>query len=1268
MSASAIRPPATLAPVLPKPSLHRFFTQLRTELRGGAASPDTPSHLLHTARTWDTLERLARDPNPSEDILRVCGLVSECAAGMLHTRRQVSVVLERLAQASAEDLGRMERALADFCGLDPLEYYRACQLAIWTETDRVRPNGGRIPEVIAQQVAKAVEDNVPPDLHVGGVSGWEPFVLAHVPLPEGLRMVQVASDRTCTTALLRSLHPEEHPDPPSGDSPNPKVASLAIQERDSVSLRTWVSALPGNKGLKDRWLSVLVPALAEAGRMEEAFEYLEEIVSQSVREAVACSAVSLCAEAGYETTARAFLSHLAPGLNRIRCRVELMEAKLRLAGDTAAAVAEMEAIEEEAAGEHRRVEQDETAAHSKPPPASLSGAVRRSLAAGWTSVVRARLNAGEFFEAVDAAKHVSHEFSRSGCMGRILAEAQRRISTSETLRFAKAVLRASEEYNAYGHIRFVLRETIEFLARSGSAAALQFALDLIEEKMAGAENATCEEHRQNALRIFCALPPSELSWEETAAVGDGISSATTRADCLYALALHAAVEGEWEQSNRLEQRAERLLKAAGRKPAEAQPCDGSDEWEEKPGIPEMLRWMRSRQHSEGIQSEPNQWFWEAITLAVSLRHFREEALYAVGCLLIESPAFPERGYLYRQVLEKMEGFSSVFSTSLLRNELDSRAATAFLDPAAPSLQDLEQTAEDNEKTRPAELAKETAVPHPRLLRKKFTAALAQIEEGRSSGVFVSNFLEAAAPRILHPIRKPVVEALFEAAQRIGSTHGKARFSALVHVLAQERGESAEAIWVADTARKFALKSGVVSEYEAERKKILPIEAGGEAQPRRGDLPERISALEFEAAFAEFVAEPTAPPRAWNAHLLFEKALATGDSKAFFRAFELIEEAFAIMISAGSGSSIFEHACEWPPQIGKLRSRADRLHLLRRMWNWHDWFQLHDDENCGFLFVPAWAGQMAAAGEIDLALEMVDRLRGLEHRANGYAHVAAGCGLTRGDTRAAEIFARFVDAAKQAAAAEEYQFGADLGVRRIAMVCAEEGDQHHLQEAVALGRDMLLMKRNGDASFCLLMHLLEALALANRTDAWGKLLDCLIQSKQTTRWHSGQMSSVVSSLWKSCRHDPKTFKLSDRLGFLERFCVMMAAVRPVKQWWYTEARLLQICISQSEDVPQILERFEAVSSCSPEMVDSLLGQSFALRPDQDSPTGPDDQMLRWLANLSPYSEEAAYRLIGHVAGRCLHENDWSAILTLAKECYSLDLDWLKNIAEAVLVGE
>ena len=1249
--------------MLPKPPLHRWFTQLRTDLRSGTASSDTPSHLIRAARTWDTLQRSAREPNPPEGILRVCGLVSECAAGMSHTRRQVAMVLERLIQAPAGDLRRMERALADFRGLDPLEYYRACQLAIWTEADRVRPNGGRIPQVIAQQVAEAVEHNVPPDLHVGGLSGWEPFVLAHVPLPEGLRMVRVASDRTSTTGLLRSLHPEEQLDSPSGESPTSKGACLAIQERDRGSLRAWVSALPGNEGLKDRWLRVLVPALAEADRLDEALEYLEEIGSQSVRESAVCTAISLCAEAGYDMMVEAFLSHLAPGANRVRCRVELMGANLRLAGDTAAAVAEMEAIEEEILSEHRRSERDEKASL-----ADLSGAVRRSLAVGWTSVVYARLNAGEFLEAVDAAKHVSHEFSRTGCMGRIIAEAQRRISTAETLRFAEAVLRASEEFNSYEHIRFVLTETIDFLACSGSATALQFALDLIEEKMAGAESATREEHRQNTLRIFAASPPRELSWEETAAVGDEISSAATRADCLHALALHAAIEGEWEQSNKLEHRAERLLRDQNRESAEDQPCDGSGEWEEKPGILEMLRWMRSRQHLEGVQSEPSQWFSEAIALAVSLRHFREDALYAVGCLLIESPPFPERGDLYRQALKKMEWFSSVFGTSMLRNELKRRAATAFWDPETAGLQDLEQAWEDTQKTRPAELAQETAVPHPRLLRKKFTTALAEIEEGRSANLFVSNFLEAAAPRILHPIRKPVVEALFEAAQRIGSTHGKARFPALVHVLAQERGETAEARWVADTARRFARKSGVVPEYEAKLKKSLPIEAGGEAQPQRGDLRERASGLEFDAAFAEFAAEPEASPRAWNATLLFEKALATGDSEAFFRAFELIEDAFAIATSAGRNCLIFEHACEWPLQIGKLPSRADRLHLLRRIWNWHDWFQLQADDDCGFLFVPAWARQMAAAGEVDLALEMVDRLRGREHRANGYAEVAVGCGLTRGDARAAEIFARFVDAAKQAAAAEEGQCGADLGVRRIAMVCAEEGDHHHLQEAVALGREMLLMKRNGDAHFCLLLHLLEALSLANRTDAWGELLDCLIQSEQTTRWHSGQMSSVVSSLLQSCRHDPKAFRLSDRLGFLERFCVMMAAVRPVKQWGHTEARLLQISLSQSEDVPQILERFEAVSSCSPEVVESLLGRSLALRPDKDSPAAPDEQMLRWLANLCPYSEEAAHRFIGHVADRYLHENDWSALLTLAKECHSLDLDWLKNIAEAVLAGE
>ena len=1171
----------------------------------------------------------------------------------------MAAALERLTQAPAKDLGRMERALADFCGLDPLEYYRACQLAIWTEADRVRPNRGRIPQVIAQQVADAVEHNVPPDLHVGGFSGWEPYVLAHVPLPEGLRMVQVASDRTDTTGLLRSLHPEEHSDSPSGESPTPKGAGLAIQERDRGSLRAWVSTLPGNEAFKDRWLRVLVPALAEADRLEEALEYLEEIGSQSVREAAVCTAISLCAEAGYDTVVQAFLSHLAPGANRVRCRVKLMCARLRLSGEVAAAAAEMEAIEGEVESKQGGEECAEGKSHLVWLNRGFSLEVRHELAVGWWDVVWARLDVGQFWEALDAAKHVFSQLRRSNCMMGIFAEAQRRVSGDEVLRLAKAVLRAAEEFDSFDHTEAVLRRTIEFLARSGSPAALQLALSFIEAKMPHATSSIRDEHRQNALRIFASSPPNELSWEETAAVGNGISSAAIRADCLYALALHAAVEDEWDQCERLERTAKRIMETVDPESTEAQLSGGFGEIEEKPGIPEMLRWIRSRRYSEEVQSEPNQWFSEAIALATSLRHFPEVALYGVGRLLIESPPFPERGDLYRETLKQLKSVSGFFDTSLFRNELSLRAENAFWDPLDAEL----PAPEEHQKMRTSESGGDADAPHPRLLRKKFDAALAQIEERREAARFVSNFLKKAVSRILHPIRKPVAEALFEAARRIRSTHTKIQFLAMVHALAMEQGDTTEARWVAEAARCFAREAEVLSEYETEVNKRLLVEAGGEAQPRKDELKEGAAAPDFEAAFVELEAAPDV----WRAISLFNKALATGDSQLFFRAFELAEEGFAIETSHGRYSMIFESVSDWPRLIGKLSSRADRAYLLRRMWNWYDWFRLQDND-CGILFVPSWAGQMAAVGEINLALETVERLRYLEHRANGYAEVAIGCGLTRGDARGAELFARFVNVAKELAATEEHQCGADLGVRRIAMVCAEEGDHHHLLEVVALGMEMLRSNKPGDAHFCLLLHLLEALSLANRTDAWGELLDCLIQSEQTTRWHSGQMSSVVYSLWKDCRHDPKAFRLSDRLGFLERFCVMMAAVRPVKQWGHNEARLLQICLSQSEDIPQIQERFEAVSSCSPEVVESLLGQSLALRPDQDLPAAPDDQMLRWLANLCPYSEAAAHHLIGHVADRCLHENNWSALLTLAEECHSLDLDWLKNIAEAVLAGE
>jgi hypothetical protein len=1190
-------------------------------------------------------------------------MVSECAAGMVHTRRQVGVVLERLAQAPAEDLGRMDRALQGFHGLNALDYYRACQLALWTEADRVKHGRELISQVIGQKVAKAVEQNVPPDLHVGGESGWEPFVLSRVPLLEGLRIAQVASDKKDVAALLWSFHPEGHPDATWGESPTHAGARRAIQQKDRRSLRSWVNRASVNEETKDRGLSVLVPVLAEAGRLEEALEYLNEIGSRLIRDAATLDGIRLCAGAERETEASTLLSRLTFGLNWVKGRVELIRTRLRVSGDVDAAVAEMEAIEAEVASRQGRGVCDEETSQMTLLNRGFSGVVDAALSDGWANVVWAWIDFGQLWKALNAAKHVFHVGRRTNCIKAILVEAERRVTSDEALMLAQAVLHAAADYGSFDHTEFVLRCVIEFLARSGSAAALQFALDLIEEKMAGSNSATREKHRQEALRMFASLPPSELSWEETAAVGNGISSAATRADCLYALALHAALEDEWDQCEDLERRAERILETADQEDTSAQPSGGFGEVEEKPGIPEMLRWIRSRQHSEEVQSEPRQWFSEAIALAVSLRHFPLDALYAVGRLLIESPPFPGREDLYQEAWKKMEWVASFFDASLFRNELNRRAESALWDPTKPALPELDQSRQANQKTPTGESAGDLAAPHPRLFHKKFRSVLARIEQGNGLQRLISSFLQEAAPRILHPIRKPVVEALFEAARGVRCTLTITKFLSMVHALATEHGDTPGARWVAEAARDFAREAGVLPEYETELKTRLEIAPAGGAQPQESKLKEGDTAPGLNAAFADLEKAPDVR-QAMN---LFDKALATGDSQLVFRAFDLVEAGFAIETSHGQYSMVFESACEWPLKIGKLPSRADRIHLLRRMWNWYDWFQMQDGPE-GIAFVPAWAGQMAAAGELDLAMETVKRLRSDEARANGYAELAVGCGLTRGDIRAEEIFARFVEAAKELAAKNEYQQGADLGVRRIAMVCAEEGDHQHLVEVVALGKEMLLSNKEGEAHYCLVNFLIDALSRANRTDVLGELLDCLVQSKQTTGWHSGQMLCVISSLWEACRDSPGAFTLPVRLNLLEKFSIMMAGVRPVQQWGASEAKLLQICLYQSQEIPQILDRFEAVSSCSPEVAESLLNERLDSCPDHSLPVGPDDRMLRWIANLCPYSDKTAIHLVQYVAIRCLYRNDWHSLIALARECHSLDLDWLKVLAEAVLASE
>jgi hypothetical protein len=1241
--------------------------QLRTDLRAGTASPDTPTHLLRSAKIWETLEEIAQDPNPPQDILSVCKLVSECAEGMRRTRLGVAGALERLRQAADEDLGRIDRALADFCGLDPQNYYRACQLALWTEAERLQQTDRRIPTKIARKVAEAVEQNVPQGEHTYSSDDWEPFVLSRLPLAEGLRILEAtsrssrSSDKKIAVERLRSFHPEGDSDTFWGPSPDQDGARLAVRERNRESLREWVDSPSKSAETKELGLGVLVPALAEAERFDEALEYLEDILTPCVHDAAALNAIRACAASLNESDAQPFLARLGHGFEWVKGKVELMTSRLRFSGRTEAATTEMTAIEEEIAaalGNTRDAPEDNL------PDSSLRGlseTIRKALAIGWIQIVYDWLENDDYLRAFGAAKRILCASLRSRGLEEVLAARLGRMSLEETLWLAEAVLHAAEEFDSFEHSKAVLNEVIIFLARSGNLTALQYALDLIEEKLAGAESLMREQKIQNTLRVFASSPPRELTWEETAVVANRILSATTRADCLYVLAIHALVEGEEEASKRLEHKAKQALQAANQASDSAADAPDSDFFPKWRELSEMMDWLRSRKSAETQQSDQSQWFSEALALAGYLRDFRADAFYAIARLLLESPPFPERGSLYRQAVEEIPDGSGFVTAAAYRNDLRRRVEESFSDPNdAGFLEPWASNGEAISKSRTAHSMDGVGLD-PKLVRRKFSSTLRKIEEKPETAEWISKFIEAAAPKILNPIRKGVVEALFNAAEKL-RPYPKTNFLATIHILSLEQRESEDARWMACVAHNFAKRAGLLPDFDAQVKRRL--------QPTPTNLKERVINLGLEDAFAEFEAEAETSQKVSHAHILFDKALASGDREAFFKAFNLAEDAFAVETSPGGSVVYFECAVEWLRHVGRLPSRSDRLHLLRRMWSWHDWLGLQSDVEFTESFVPVWAGQMAAADEVDLAEETVESLRNLDHRAHGYAEMVVGCGLTRGDARAEMFLGKFFKIAEEMVVQPESQFGLYYGLKQIAMACAEESDHQHLIQVVNLGRKLLLLNRGKNTYVTLLIFLFEALSAANRTDIWSEVLESWAQSKQLSSWDESTPGMVLNSIWENYRHSSEKFTLSKRLNFIDKICEIMGLVRPVKQWGCDEFRLLQICIvkPQKGDTPVILERFKALSSCSPDIVKGLLDDNpWSLRGAVSLPP-PDEQMLCWISILCPYSEDAAIFFIAHVATRLLQAGDWGSLRILANDCSVLDLGWLADIAEAVLADK
>jgi hypothetical protein len=198
-------------------------------------------------------------------------------------------------------------------------------------------------------------------------------------------------------------------------------------------------------------------------------------------------------------------------------------------------------------------------------------------------------------------------------------------------------------------------------------------------------------------------------------------------------------------------------------------------------------------------------------------------------------------------------------------------------------------------------------------------------------------------------------------------------------------------------------------------------------------------------------------------------------------------------------------------------------------------------------------------------------------------------------------------------------------------------------------------------------MMSALALAGHTDRWGDLFDAILQSEMLRGWDWFQFSYLVDNILK---HRPRLhacFTQQQRLVFLEKLFEMARVANVALA--STEAKVLDVCLQGAEDPQQIISRFEELSECSPDVVKELLKCDPLRAEEQDNLDKiPDEPMLRWIASLCPYSDEAALAFVEHVAAGFLQQNDWAALKELAVECSSIDLSWMEKLADAVLESE
>lgn len=1240
--------------------LHTRLTRLRADLSTGAVPANASPHLVRTAQVWEGIDRVALEPVPKDNIERLCALVSDCAGGMVQTRMGLAAVLETLSTAHGSDLQRIDRALAGFSGLDNLDFFRACFLALSTEADRVREGGDLVPRQIARKIADAIEQNVREDIYAGLDRDWVGFVFSRTPLPEGLRMVRPLRDNL--TSFLKDLHAKGDPEELFRTAPTRESADAVVQIREKEPLRAWMDTIP-ETGIKDNARSVLVAALVEVDRLEEAFEYLEEVRSDGVRVTAAQGGLEACLAQRREEDARVFLSRLPPGDATLKGRVAIVRAGLYQTGELKAAAGEMECIQEEVVLDCGGDLRDWQMLLAGEPALSITYGTLRNLADGWSAVFFAQLQLGEFWDALKTTQRVHHHRRQAELLWNVFIAVQRKLMPADAIRVAREAVRIAEESNCREHEIWVVSSAAEFLAREGSKASFDAALALVAEKFEAADAYVSEYHAQNVLKVFVSCPPCDLDLEGTAAMAQKILKPDERATCMRAVALHAALEGNWEQSGRLMRRAKRVLqKTLPEKGKKSFTNERASDEDVKPGVPEFLRWLRSGAKAVQGDADVAFWFSEAFALAQSLGECQLEAVYGVARLLIDTAPFCGQTELYQRILEQMHAPSEYArGVPVYMSELKRRIDEARWSPALEALDKVHCSIEENPPSMDDVSIKLSSSPHPRLIQKHFGKLLnsMRVERIPTSRCFLSSFLETAAQRVLHPKDKRVVDALFEAASGMTWNGSLGAFACLMHVHAMKHGDTPDARMVAVEARAFAERTQALAEYEKLLSEEMPSAGGGPREKGGVKIEQRIRELDFEAAFALATAQ-SGITRQHCATELFEKALAIGDRELFLRVFELAEAVFCSSCSHQEQSLPVQYAIPWFELLGRFPHVPERRQLLGRIWDWFSLLEFSEREE----MVAHWAGKMAAAGQTERALQEVENLKSADRRAHGFMEIALACGLARGEARALVIFGLFLDAFNRTVGVESSPFGSCLALQRACMEFAKAGAHGRLLEIIEEGKKLFCGKCDFFHTRFALGIMLGALAEAGRTDQWGSLLDAVLLSGKLSGWTWFEFSYLLDAV---TGHQPslqQNFTQQQRLVFLEKLFEMARMAKVSLKT--TEASVLQVCLQGAEDTWQLIHRFEELSDCSPDVVTGMLKRD-PLRPELwlDSPEIPAEPMLRWIASLCPYSDVAAVVFVEHVSARFLQQNDWAALKALAGGCSVIDLSWIEKLADAVL---